>query len=147
MLSDTIAAISTATGEAAISVIRLSGSKALAIASKAFKLPAKVVPRRAHLVQVLDENGAGLDSGVLLHLQREDALDNAQAGELLNDRSGLLGAGGGNGEHSKRRILGVMAAAEAEGCINLDQDEITISASSKSGSPPTSKPSSAASPV
>lgn len=67
--ADTIAAISTATGEAAISVIRLSGPKALALAAKAFKLPAKVVPRRAHLVQVLDENGAGLDSGVLLHFQ------------------------------------------------------------------------------
>jgi acetate kinase len=35
-----------------------------------------------------------LDSGVLLHLQREDALDTAHAEALLNDRSGLLGLSG-----------------------------------------------------
>jgi tRNA modification GTPase len=69
MLSDTIAAISTAPGESAISVIRLSGPKALAIAASAFKLPVKVIPRRAHLVSVLDENGAKIDSGVLLHFE------------------------------------------------------------------------------
>ena len=69
MLSDTIAAISTASGEAAISVIRLSGPKALDIAGKAFKLPSKLVTRRAHLVQVLDENGAGIDSA-LVRIQR-----------------------------------------------------------------------------
>ncbi|MFM2166873.1 MAG: tRNA uridine-5-carboxymethylaminomethyl(34) synthesis GTPase MnmE, partial [Verrucomicrobiota bacterium] len=69
MLSDTIAAISTASGEAAISVIRLSGPKALGIAAQAFKLPSKLVTRRAHLVSVLDENGAAIDSGVLLYFQ------------------------------------------------------------------------------
>ena len=67
MLSDTIAAISTSLGEAAISIIRLSGPQALQIASKALKLPKTVTPRMAHVARVVDENGATIDSGVFLH--------------------------------------------------------------------------------
>ncbi|MBK8090734.1 MAG: tRNA uridine-5-carboxymethylaminomethyl(34) synthesis GTPase MnmE [Verrucomicrobiaceae bacterium] len=67
MLSDTIAAISTATGEAAISVIRLTGPKSLQIAAQAFKLPANPLPRFAHLVSAMDETRAVIDSGLFFH--------------------------------------------------------------------------------
>lgn len=65
--ADTIVAISTAVGEAAISVIRLSGPEALVVGARVFSGdPATWAPRTAKLVHVLDDQGAVVDQGVAL---------------------------------------------------------------------------------
>jgi len=139
MLSDTIAAISTASGEAAISVIRLTGPKALEIASKAFKLPSKLVTRRAHLVRVLDENGAGIDSGVLLHFQApasytgEDVIEfHGHGGVLVTQRvlERVLACGARAaepGEFTQRAFLnGKMDLTQAEAVMDLIHAQSTL---------------------
>jgi tRNA modification GTPase len=139
MLSDTIAAISTAPGESAISVIRLSGPKALAIAASAFKLPVKVIPRRAHLVSVLDENGAKIDSGVLLHFEGpasysgEDVIEfQGHGGVLVTQRvlERLLACGARAaeaGEFTQRAFLnGKMDLTQAEAVMDLIHAQSTL---------------------
>lgn len=139
MLSDTIAAISTASGEAAISVIRLSGPKALEISGKAFKLPSKLVTRRAHLVQVLDENGAGIDSGVLLHFQApasytgEHVIEfHGHGGVLVTQRvlERVLACGARAaepGEFTQRAFLnGKMDLTQAEAVMDLIHAQSTL---------------------
>ncbi|MBE7495856.1 MAG: tRNA uridine-5-carboxymethylaminomethyl(34) synthesis GTPase MnmE [Verrucomicrobiaceae bacterium] len=139
MLSDTIAAISTALGEAAISVIRLSGPQALPIASRAFKLPEKVIPRRAHVVSVRDEHGAALDSGVLLHFQGpasytgEDIVEfHGHGGVLVTQRvlERLLACGARAaepGEFTQRAFLnGKMDLTQAEAVMDLIHAQSTL---------------------
>lgn len=139
MLSDTIAAISTALGEAAISVTRLSGPQALQIAFRAFKLPAEVIPRRAHVVSVLDESGAPLDSGVLLHFQGpasytgEDIVEfHGHGGVLVTQRvlERLLACGARAaepGEFTQRAFLnGKMDLTQAEAVMDLIHAQSTL---------------------
>lgn len=62
---DTIAAIATAPGAAAIALLRLSGAQALAIAARiAPSLPAEPTPRKAFFVPLVDGDGT-VDEGLL----------------------------------------------------------------------------------
>jgi tRNA modification GTPase len=61
---DTIVAIATAPGRGGIGIIRLSGSKALAIGETLTRLALK--PRHAHFCSFYDKNGSILDSGISL---------------------------------------------------------------------------------
>ena len=68
MIQDTIAAISTALGEAAISVLRLSGPQALKVAGQVFRAPKSMdalIPRHAYLTHACDRDGQILDQGLL----------------------------------------------------------------------------------
>src|SRR5947199_4642965 len=60
---ETIAAISTAAGEAAIALIRISGEKAIAVADKVFRgkqRPSDLQSQTQHLGEIV-ENGAAID--------------------------------------------------------------------------------------
>lgn len=63
--ADTIAAIATANGLGAISIVRLSGENALKIALSLTRAK-KLAPRHAHLMKIYDENGAFLDEAIVL---------------------------------------------------------------------------------
>jgi tRNA modification GTPase len=65
--TDTIVAIATAPGRGGIGVIRLSGTKALAIATSITGIDP--VPRYAHLCSFHDGAGRVLDSGICLYFQ------------------------------------------------------------------------------
>lgn len=63
----TIAAISTAPGEGAVAMIRISGPNAIAIAQKIFTGPVTTfASHTAHYGNIVDENGANLDAVLLL---------------------------------------------------------------------------------
>ena len=139
MLADTIAAISTALGEAAISVVRVSGPQALPIAAQAFKLPAKLTPRRAHLVQVVDADANFLDHGLLLHFKApasytgEDVIEfHGHGGILVTQRvlDRLLACGARAaepGEFTQRAFLnGKMDLTQAEAVMDLIHAQSTL---------------------
>lgn len=139
MLADTIAAISTALGEAAISVVRVSGPQALQIAALAFKLPATLTPRQAHLVQVVDSVGNPLDHGLLLHFKGpasytgEDVIEfHGHGGVLVTQRvlDRLLACGARAaepGEFTQRAFLnGKMDLTQAEAVMDLIHAQSTL---------------------
>ncbi len=139
MLNDTIAAISTALGEAAISVLRVSGPQALQVAAQAFKLPAKVTPRVAHLVHAVDEEGETFDHGLLLHFQGpasytgEDIVEfHGHGGVLVTQRllERLLACGARAaepGEFTQRAFLnGKMDLTQAEAVMDLIHAQSTL---------------------
>lgn len=139
MLADTIAAISTALGEAAISVVRVSGPQALTIATQAFKLPAKLTPRLAHLVPVVDNAGNSLDHGLLLHFKApasytgEDVIEfHGHGGVLVTQRvlDRLLASGARAaepGEFTQRAFLnGKMDLTQAEAVMDLIHAQSTL---------------------
>ena len=69
MVTDTIAAVSTAVGEAAISIIRLSGPQALEIGSRVLhtrRALADLPPRVVHLAEARDAEGLILDQGIVI---------------------------------------------------------------------------------
>ena len=66
--NDTIVAISTAIGEGAIGIVRLSGKNALRIAQRITKSTA-IRPRYAHLQYLYDENGALIDRGIVIYFK------------------------------------------------------------------------------
>ncbi|MDB6006753.1 MAG: tRNA modification GTPase TrmE [Prosthecobacter sp.] len=139
MLNDTIVAISTALGEAAISVVRVSGPKALQIAPRVFKLPAKLVPRQAHLVSVVDADGGVLDHGLLLHFKGpasytgEDVVEfHGHGGVLVTQRvlERWLACGARAaepGEFTQRAFLnGKMDLTQAEAVMDLIHAQSTL---------------------
>ncbi|HBJ85451.1 MAG TPA: tRNA uridine-5-carboxymethylaminomethyl(34) synthesis GTPase MnmE [Verrucomicrobiales bacterium] len=139
MLADTIAAISTALGEAAISVVRVSGPQALQIAALAFKLPANLTPRLAHLVQVVDDSGNPLDHGLLLYFKGpasytgEDVIEfHGHGGVLVTQRvlDRLLACGARAaepGEFTQRAFLnGKMDLTQAEAVMDLIHAQSTL---------------------
>ncbi len=67
----TIVAQATAVGAAGVGIVRLSGFSALAIANKMIKLKPekKLIPREAHFVDFIDENGQLLDQGLVLYFR------------------------------------------------------------------------------
>ncbi len=67
-MSDTIVAIATAHGVASISIIRLSGAKALEIARK-IAPKASLSPRYAQLCDLFDATGSLIDRGIVLRFQ------------------------------------------------------------------------------
>lgn len=139
MLSDTIAAISTALGEAAISVVRMSGPQALQVAETAFKLPPKLTPRLAHLVHAVDAGGTAFDHGLLLHFKGpasytgEDVIEfHGHGGVLVTQRvlERLLACGARAaepGEFTQRAFLnGKMDLTQAEAVMDLIHAQSTL---------------------
>lgn len=139
MLNDTIAAISTALGEAAISVVRISGPQALQIAAKVVRLPVEVMPRMAHLVPILDTDGGALDHGLLLYFRGpasytgEDIIEfHGHGGVLVTqrvlDRWLACGARAADpGEFTQRAFLnGKMDLTQAEAVMDLIHAQSTL---------------------
>lgn len=139
MINDTIAAISTALGEAAISVVRVSGPQALQIAALVARLPVKVMPRMAHLVTVVDADGGALDHGLLLYFKGpasytgEDIIEfHGHGGVLVTqrvlDRWLACGARAADpGEFTQRAFLnGKMDLTQAEAVMDLIHAQSTL---------------------
>ena len=66
--ADTIAAVATAPGRAALAIVRMSGPRALAIARRLVS-PWPDAPRRSSLARASDETDALLDEGVLVYYE------------------------------------------------------------------------------
>jgi len=139
MINDTIAAISTALGEAAISVVRVSGPQALQIADRVARLPVKVMPRMAHLVPIVDEKGGALDHGLLLYFKGpasytgEDVIEfHGHGGVLVTQRvlERWLACGAraaDPGEFTQRAFLnGKMDLTQAEAVMDLIHAQSTL---------------------
>jgi tRNA modification GTPase len=139
MLNDTIVAISTALGEAAISVVRVSGPQALPIASQVARLPLNITPRQAFLVPVVDADGGALDHGLLLHFKGpasytgEDVIEfHGHGGVLVTqrvlDRWLACGARAADpGEFTQRAFLnGKMDLTQAEAVMDLIHAQSTL---------------------
>lgn len=139
MINDTIAAISTALGEAAISVVRVSGPQALQIAARVARLPVKVLPRMAHLVPILGADGGALDHGLLLYFKGpasytgEDIIEfHGHGGVLVTqrvlDRWLACGARAADpGEFTQRAFLnGKMDLTQAEAVMDLIHAQSTL---------------------
>ncbi len=139
MINDTIAAISTALGEAAISVVRVSGPHALQIAARVARLPVKFMARMAHLVPILDTDGGALDHGLLLYFKGpasytgEDVIEfHGHGGVLVTqrvlDRWLACGARAADpGEFTQRAFLnGKMDLTQAEAVMDLIHAQSTL---------------------
>lgn len=142
MLSDTIAAVSTAYGEAAISVLRMSGPRAFEVAQKLFqtRLPlAELSARTAHRAQVSDLQGSVLDEGLLLLFRSpasytaEDVVEFHGHGGLLVTQKvleAMLQAGARSaepGEFTQRAFLnGKMDLTQAEAVMDLIHAQSTL---------------------
>lgn len=139
MLNDTIAAISTALGEAAISVVRVSGPQALQTAAQVARLPANIRPRQAHLVQILDAEGGALDHGLMLYFKGpasytgEDVIEfHGHGGVLVTQRvlERWLSCGARAaepGEFTQRAFLnGKMDLTQAEAVMDLIHAQSTL---------------------
>lgn len=139
MLNDTIAAISTALGEAAISVIRVSGPQAQQAAARAFRLPARLTTRTAHLVHAVDAQGNAFDHGLLLYFKGpasytgEDIIEfHGHGGVLVTQRvlERLLACGARAaepGEFTQRAFLnGKMDLTQAEAVMDLIHAQSTL---------------------
>lgn len=142
MLNDTIAAVSTALGEAAISVLRISGPQALDIAQRVFqtKYPLlELSARKAHRVQVKNGQGHVLDEGLMLLFHGpasytgEDVVEFQGHGGLLVTQKVLesfLTAGARAaepGEFTQRAFLnGKMDLTQAEAVMDLIHAQSTL---------------------
>jgi tRNA modification GTPase len=148
-MTDTIAAVSTAFGEAAISVLRVSGSEAVRVGDSIFrgKTSATELPLRVqHLGRIVDANGAPVDS-VLLTVFRspasytgEDMVEISCHGGILVTRRiyELLLANGARaaepGEFTQRAFLnGKLDLTQAEAVMDLihAQSELALRAASQ----------------
>lgn len=142
MLNDTIAAVSTALGEAAISVLRVSGPQALDIAQRVFQSRHPLLElsaRKAHRVQVNDGQGHVLDEGLMLLFRGpssytgEDVVEFQGHGGLLVTQKvleSLLTAGARAaepGEFTQRAFLnGKMDLTQAEAVMDLIHAQSTL---------------------
>ncbi len=142
MTADTIAAISTAVGEAAISVLRLSGPEALGIAGKVFRSKtgaSSLPPRCAHLGTIIEADGRTIDHA-LLTLYRapasytgEDVVElHCHGGILVTQKvlGALLHHGARQadaGEFTQRAFLnGKMDLTQAEAVMDLIHARSTL---------------------
>src|SRR5580704_10734264 len=147
-LDDTIAAISTAVGEGAIAVIRISGLEAIKVVSRIFRgsiSPEKMQARRSYFGEVYDATGT-VDQ-ILLTLFRgphsytgEDLVEISCHGGILVTRkilSLLLNAGARSaepGEFTQRAFLnGKMDLTQAEAVMDLirAQTELALRAANE----------------
>lgn len=142
MVADTIAAVSTAIGEAAISVMRMSGPQASAIAEKVFRGKSALTelrPREAHLVKATDSEGRTIDQGLLLLFRGpnsytgEDVIEfHGHGGVLVTQRvlESMLAAGAraaGPGEFTERAFVnGKMDLTQAEAVMDLIHAQSTL---------------------
>ncbi len=140
MLTDTIAAISTAPGEAAISVLRLSGPDAPAIASRITRRRSPtLIPRHSHLADIIDSEGGIVDHAMLIYFKApasytgEDVIElHCHGGLLVTHRVlDLLLAAGARaaepGEFTQRAFLnGKMDLTQAEAVMDLIHAQSTL---------------------
>jgi tRNA modification GTPase len=136
MTADTIAAVSTAVGEAAISVVRISGPEAMPLADRVFRSArgrlSQLPPREVHLVTVVGANGNQVDEGLVVRFVSpasytgEDVVEYHGHGGLLVTRRVLErvlseGARAAQpGEFTQRAFLnGKMDLTQAEGVMDL----------------------------
>lgn len=129
----TIAAVATPAGVGAVSLVRVSGPLALAVADVATGGRAsRMVPRRAHHCRILDAAGDVLDDGLMVVFRApnsftgEDSVEFSGHGGMLVTREvlarflacGALAAG--PGEFTQRAFLnGKMDLTQAEGVMDL----------------------------
>jgi tRNA modification GTPase len=132
---ETIAAISTATGEGAIAIVRLSGPTAIQVADRIFRgseAPSRFSPRTQHLGKLIDRDG-GLIDQVMISVHPgpasytgEDLVEISCHGGMLVSarvlelclRSGARAAR--PGEFTERAFLnGKMDLTQAEAVIDL----------------------------
>lgn len=139
---DTIAAISTAMGEAALSVIRLSGSQARQVAKLVFSPSMgwdKVVLRQLHRAMARSSDGMILDDGLMVFFRGpssytgEDLIEFHGHGGLLVTQKvyeAILQAGAraaGPGEFTQRAFLnGKMDLTQAEAVMDLIHAQSTL---------------------
>ncbi len=142
MIQDTIAAISTALGEAALAVLRITGPQALEVADRVFQarkplsqLPARLASRAA----ARQADGTVLDDGLLIVFHApasytgEPVVEFHGHGGLLVTQKiyeALLAAGAraaGPGEFTQRAFLnGKMDLTQAEAVLDLIQAQSTL---------------------
>ena len=70
MNKDTIVANATPLIPSAISIIRISGDKALEIGKKIFSLPESIIPRKAYYGKIFNHKGEVIDEGVFIYFQK-----------------------------------------------------------------------------
>lgn len=133
--NDTIAAIVTAPGEAAVGIIRLSGDEAVSIADKFFRGRTALKDAPTHSInygRLADLSGKIVDEVLAMVMRSprsftgEDVVEiQAHGGTLVMEKIlNLLLAGGArlaeNGEYSKRAFLnGKMDLSEAESIMDI----------------------------
>ena len=148
LLDDTIAAISTAVGEGAIAVLRVSGLEALDLVARIFRgaaAPEKMEPRRSYFGEIYDATGV-IDQVLLTIFRRpqsytaEDLVEISCHGGILVTRkilSLLLNAGARSaepGEFTQRAFLnGKMDLTQAEAVMDLirAQTELALRAANE----------------
>lgn len=132
---DTIAAISTAAGEAAIALVRVSGANAIDVADKIFRgkeMPSRFASHVQHLGEIVDDAGQLIDQAVMsIHrapgsYTGEDLIEiSCHGGTLVTARvlEACLRAGARAarpGEFTERAFLnGKMDLTQAEAVIDL----------------------------
>jgi tRNA modification GTPase len=143
MIQDTIAAISTALGEAALSVLRISGAQALDLADRVFSSERLALsamrPRVAYRACAHGADGLVLDDGLLLIFRDKASYTGEQVvefhghgGLLVTQKvyEAVLAAGArpaGPGEFTQRAFLnGKMDLTQAEAVMDLIQAQSTL---------------------
>ena len=79
-MTDTIAAIATASGAGGVGIIRISGAQAGTIASAFFSKPLR--PRYAHFTEFRDADGVEIDHGLLLYFPAPNSFTGEDVVEL-----------------------------------------------------------------
>jgi len=148
LLDDTIAAISTAVGEGAIAVLRVSGPEAVNLIARIFRgstAPEKMEPRRSYFGEIYDVTGV-VDQVLLTIFRRpqsytgEDLIEVSCHGGILVTRkilALLLNAGARSaepGEFTQRAFLnGKMDLTQAEAVMDLirAQTELALRAANE----------------
>ena len=129
----TIAAVATASGVGAVSLVRLSGPESLAVADLATGGRASGMrPRASHYCRILDDAGEVLDDGLMVVFRSpnsftgEDSVEFSGHGGMLITRevlARLLACGAlpaGPGEFTQRAFLnGKLELTQAEGVMDL----------------------------
>jgi tRNA modification GTPase len=142
MLEDTIAAVATALGEAAVSIVRISGPEAVDVAAKVLSARqplADLEPRKALLAQARDTDGSVIDQGLAVVFRApssytgEDVVEfHGHGGLLVTQRvlEAVLKAGARMsepGEFTQRAFLnGKMDLTQAEAVMDLIQAQSTL---------------------
>ena len=70
MNKDTIVANATPLIPSAISIVRISGDKALEIGRKIFSLPEKITPRKVYFGKIFNHKGEVIDEGLFVYFQK-----------------------------------------------------------------------------
>jgi len=138
MINDTIAGVSTAVGNAGISVIRLSGPEAFSIADKIFKGKLSVQEQKSHTIQygkiISNQTGEVIDEVLLIKMEaprtytREDVVEISSHGgyTIASALLSLLYSNGARpaepGEFTKRAFLnGRIDLSQAEAVMDIIQ--------------------------